>query len=86
MERGLPLLIKRVDHSLVLKEDVDDDVLAVVTGDMQGSAAKEVDNVHLETGHTHKTTKKTTKGTQRKKNTIPINATHSTNYCTRPFH
>ena len=57
VERGLPLLVKWVDHSLVLKKDVDDDVLAVVTGDVQGSAAKEVDNVHLETGHTHNNNK-----------------------------
>ena len=74
---GLPLLVKGVDHGLVLKEHIDDHVLAVVAGDVQGSAAKEVDNINLETSHTHTTTKNQ-KDHSAEKYMIPINATHIT--------
>lgn len=47
MERCLPLVVQGVERDLVLEEEVNNNVLTVVTGHVQRGAAKCIDRIRL---------------------------------------
>ena len=48
VKRGLSSVVEGVQGDAVLEQDVDDHVLAVVTGNMEGSTAIGVDGIRLQ--------------------------------------
>ena len=50
VQRGLAAVVESIEGDLVLQEDVDHYILAVVTGNMQGSAAIGIDSIRLWVG------------------------------------
>ena len=48
VERGLATVVEGIEGDLVLKEDVDDDVLSVVAGHVQRSTAISIDGIRLQ--------------------------------------
>ena len=48
VERGLATVVEGIEGDLVLKEDVDDDVLSVVAGHVQRSTAIGIDGIRLQ--------------------------------------
>ena len=48
MERGLAAVVESIEGDLVLEEDVDNDILSVVAGHMQRSAAIGINGIRLQ--------------------------------------
>ena len=48
VERGLATVVEGIEGDLVLKEDVDDNVLSVVAGHVQRSTAIGIDGIRLQ--------------------------------------